>query len=321
MKISKAKAKSILYNLFLIRQSDEEIAAVYMDDEIKCPIHLSTGSEGVSVGICEALKRSDYVIGGHRSHGIYLAKGGPLNDFMSEMYGRANGCAGGKGGSMHLISLEHGFIGSTPILGSTIPIGVGNALASKLRGEKRVTAIFFGDGASEEGVFYESLNLAALFDVPVLFVCENNKYSIFQPQDIRQPLDNLYEKGEIFGIPGKKVNGNNPMEVYEAAVEAVDYVRKNGPFLLECTTNRWRQHVGSFYDHEIGFGTKKELDKTMKTQDPIKNFERYAKRNDLLTEKEIKNIKEKVVSEVKDAFTYAQASPLPNPKELHNDLY
>src|SRR3989344_2909077 len=186
MKISKSKAKKLLYYLLKIRLVEEDVANVYPNDVIKCPIHLSIGSEAVSVGVCFALKKEDFVIGGHRSHGIYLAKGAPLNEFMAELYGKETGCSGGKGGSMHLTSLDYGIVGSTPILGSTIPIGVGVSYASKIKNEKKVTVIFFGDGATEEGVFYESLNLAALYKTPTIFVCENNGYSIFQTLEERQ---------------------------------------------------------------------------------------------------------------------------------------
>ena len=313
MRVTKTLAKSLLERLYTVRIVDEEIAKVYPSDVIKCPIHLSTGSEAVSVGVCLALKKTDYIIGGHRSHGIYFAKGGSLNEFMSELYGRANGCSGGKGGSMHLISLENGLLGTTPILGSTIPIGVGSALSSSLKKDGKVTAVFFGDGASEEGVFYESLNLAGLFSLPVIFVCENNRYSIFQEQKIRQPLDNIYKKSEMFGFPGVRVDGNDVLEVYKVSQLAIKHARTKGPFLIECVTNRWRQHVGPYYDYEIGFGTKEELEQIMTKSDPVKIFMKYLKREKILSELEISKVKAKIEKAVKESFEFAQQSDLPDP--------
>lgn len=321
MKVTKALAKSLLESLYTIRIVDEEIAKIYPSDVIKCPIHLSTGSEAVSVGVCSALKKTDYVIGGHRSHGIYFAKGGSLNKFMSELYGRENGCSGGKGGSMHLISLENGLLGTTPILGSTIPIGVGSALSSSIKKNGKVTAVFFGDGASEEGVFYESLNIAALFSLPVVFVCENNKISIFDEQKIRQPLDNIYKKTEIFGFPGVRVDGNNVLEVYKVSQLAIKHARTKGPFLIECVTSRWRQHVGPYYDYEIGFGTKEELEDIMTKSDPIKMFLKHLKKENLINEAEATRIKVKVERAVKDSFEFAQQSSLPGPSKLYEDIY
>lgn len=321
MKIDKKIAKALLEKLLLIRVVDEEIAKIYPSDVIKCPIHLSTGSEAVSVGVCAALKKADNVIGGHRSHGVYLAKGCSLNEFMSELYGRDNGCSGGKGGSMHLTSIENGLLGTTPILGATIPIGVGSAFSSSIKKDGKVTAVFFGDGASEEGVFYESLNLAAVFSLPVIFVCENNKLSIFQEQSVRQPLDNIYKKTEMFGFSGVRVNGNNVLEVYTAAVSAVKHARVKGPILIECITSRWRQHVGPYYDYEIGFGTKEELEKIMKTSDPINIYEKYLKKEKVLTGSEIEKIRTSVEKTVKDSFEFAQNSPFPDPSRLYEDIY
>lgn len=320
MTLPKEKAKKLLYFLLKIRLVDEFIAEVYPTDVIKCPVHLSLGSEAVSVGVCRALGRDDFVIGGHRSHGIYLAKGAPLNDFMAEMYGRETGCAGGKGGSMHLISPEFGLMGTTPILGATIPIGVGVALASKLKGEDKITAIFFGDGATEEGVFYESLNLAALKKVPAIFVCENNRYSIFQRQEIRQPLDNIYQKGEVFGIPGKKVDGNNVVEVYEAASRAIHYARTKGPYLLECLTNRWRQHVGPYYDYELGFGDKGEIEKIMAEQDPVKNLITYATGRNLFDQNYVELTRKRIRREIKSAMAFVNCSSLPGPGKLYRNV-
>jgi TPP-dependent pyruvate/acetoin dehydrogenase alpha subunit len=301
----------LLYKLYKIRITDEMLAEIYDKDEIKCPMHLSTGSEAVSVGICSALEKSDFVIGGHRSHGVYLAKNGSLDQFMSELFGKANGCSGGRGGSMHLISPENGVLGTTPILGATIPIGVGSGLASKIKSDESITAIFFGDGATDEGVFYESLNLAALYELPVIFVCENNGYSIFQEQKDRTKLDNISTRGEAFGVPGFVVDGNDVMSVFEITKKILPMVRLGKPILLECKTNRWRQHVGAKYDFEIGFGTKKDLENVIENRDPIKILTTHVLSNNLMKEAEILKISKMVQNEVTESLEYARKSEFP----------
>lgn len=321
MNTNERLVKKFLYNLLKIRLVEEYIADVYPTDVIKCPIHLSIGSEAVSVGVCSAMKKTDMVIGGHRGHGIYLAKGGDLNEFMAEMYGKETGCSGGKGGSMHLISLESGLLGTTPILGSTIPIGVGAALSSKVRNDRKVTGVFFGDGASEEGVFYESLNMAALYKLPVIFICENNKYSIFQDLKSRQPLDNLYQKGEVFGITGERVNGNNVMEVFKVAQKAIISARSGKPYLIECITNRWRQHVGPYYDYETGFGTREEVEQIMVEQDPVDILITESKKAGYFDDEFINKIKNQISKEIKISVEFAIASKLPAKSELYNDIY
>jgi TPP-dependent pyruvate/acetoin dehydrogenase alpha subunit len=311
----------LLYNLLKIRIADEILASIYESDQIKCPIHLSTGSEAVSVGVCSALDKLDFVIGGHRSHGIYLAKNGSLNQFMSELFGKANGCSGGRGGSMHLISPENRFLGTTPILGATIPIGVGSAFASKLTSDKSVTAIFFGDGATDEGVFYESLNLAALYELPVLFICENNGYSIFQKSMQRTKLDNISARGQSFGVPGICVDGNNVLSVLNATSEILPTVRSGKPFLLECKTNRWRQHVGAKYDYEIGFGDRIELEKLIENNDPIERFTSHLISHKLMEESEINQIKKQVQLEVEESIEHAKNSDFPEILTINDSVY
>ena len=189
-------ARQLYYQMLRIRMVEEAIADLYAQQDMRCPIHLCIGQEAVAVGVCAALAADDYVLSGHRSHGHYLAKGGNLPAMLAEFYGKVTGCCQGKGGSMHLVDLAAGFLGAVPIVGSTMPIAVGTALASVMRGESRVTAVFFGEGATEEGVFHESLNFAALQKLPVVFVCENNLYSVYSPLAVRQPA------GRRGGRPG-----------------------------------------------------------------------------------------------------------------------
>lgn len=261
--------------MILIRETEEALANIYKLDEIKCPMHLSTGSESVSAVLCQALKETDLLLGAHRSHGIYLAKGGNLDKFMLELFGKEDGCCGGRGGSMHLFAPEVGILGTTPILGATIPIAVGSALASKTLSDKKVTAAFFGDGATDEGVFYESLNLASLYKLPILFFCENNNYSIFQTFDKRTLSNNIAERGKIFGVEGYKFFDTDLLFFYKKLIEIIETVRQGNPVIVEVRTHRWRQHVGDKYDYEIGFGEKSTLDRLKTDHDPIKLLKKY----------------------------------------------
>ena len=194
--------------LVRLRVVEESIVALYPEQEMRCPTHFSIGQEAVAVGVCAHLRREDQAISAHRSHAHYLAKGGDLRRMFAELYGKVTGCARGKGGSMHLVDLQVGFLGCVPIVGSTIPIGVGAAFGAQLRGEDRITAVFFGDGAAETGVFHESLNFACLHALPVLFVCENNLYSVNTPLAPRQPPDrSIADLAAAHGMTSRQVDG------------------------------------------------------------------------------------------------------------------
>src|SRR5205823_14066932 len=197
-----------------VRRFEERVAQLVEAGEVRTPCHLSIGQEAIAVGVCAAVGREDYVWGGHRSHGHYLAKGGDLLAMMAELYGKATGCSKGRGGSMHLVAPEVGILGTVPLVAATIPLAVGTALASKLRGDDRVSVSFFGDGATEEGHFHESLNLAAVYRLPVLFVCENNLYSSHMHLLERRACDNVDRAGEAHGLPSVRVDGNGVVAVY-----------------------------------------------------------------------------------------------------------
>lgn len=207
--------KKLYYHILRIRLVEEKIAALYPEQEMRCPVHLSIGQEAVAVGACAALAKEDYALSGHRSHAHYLAKGGNLNAMLAEIYGKQTGCCHGKGGSMHLIDLSAGFLGAVPIVGSTIPIAVGTAFGSFLREEMRVTLAFLGEGATEEGVFHESINFAMLKKLPIVFVCENNLYSVYSPLVVRQPADrSVVQLAQGHGIEGYQADGNDLEQVY-----------------------------------------------------------------------------------------------------------
>ncbi len=249
--------------MLLLRLAEEKVAALYPQQEMRSPVHLYIGQEAVAAGVCANLKTTDYALGSHRSHGSYLAQGGSLKAMFAELYGRRDGCAAGRGGSMHMVDESVGFLGTSALVGGTIPMAVGAAWSARLRGTDAVAACFFGDAAVEEGVFTESLNLAALHRLPVLFVCENNLYATCTPLAPRQPAAaaEIRRRGEPFGIPGVRVDGNDVLAVHEAAATAVARARKGeGPTLLECMTYRWKGHVGPDADTHLGYRSQVELD-------------------------------------------------------------
>ncbi|HEV8268557.1 MAG TPA: thiamine pyrophosphate-dependent dehydrogenase E1 component subunit alpha, partial [Thermoanaerobaculia bacterium] len=246
--------------LFLIRRTEEEIARVYPTDVIKSPVHLSIGQEAVAVGICAALRADDAVFCTYRSHATYLARGGGLREMVAELYGKDAGCGRGKAGSMHLVDVSHGVMGASAVVASTIPHAVGYAYALRLRGPGPVAVSFFGDGAMEEGVFWESLNFAALKRLPVLFVCENNGYAIHSALAARQPDGRIVERVRAFGVTAERVEGNDVLAFRDRASGLLEGLRSRsaGPAFLECMTYRWREHVGPGEDFDLGYRTREE---------------------------------------------------------------
>jgi TPP-dependent pyruvate/acetoin dehydrogenase alpha subunit len=260
-------------SMFLIRAAEETIAQLVDSGEAGCPCHLYIGQEAVAAGVCAALREEDSIWGGHRSHGHYLAKGGSLEALLAEILGRTTGCSGGRGGSMHLIDLQRGILGAVPIVAATVPLAAGAALAYKLRGDGRVATVFFGDGALEEGQVHETLNLAALYRLPLLFVCENNLYASHLHWTERRVADNLDQAGAFHSVPGVRVDGNDVERVFQAAEAAVERARSGGgPTFLECRTFRWRGHVGSSFDLDVGLERRGELAEWL-LRDPVSRCE------------------------------------------------
>lgn len=302
-----------------IRLCEESLVDPILKGEVKCPCHLYSGQEAVATGVCAALEETDYIFGTHRSHGHYLAKGGGMPELIAEIYGKKAGCSRGRGGSMHIIAPEKGLLGAAPIVGGTIPLAVGAALASIIRNDNRVTVSFFGDGATGEGVLYESLNLAALKQLPIIFACENNLYSTHMPIRECRPQSNIFKSGIPFCIPCYRVDGNNVLKVYEVAKKAVEMCRKGiGPVFIEFMTYRLRGHVGP--DDNIQ-GTRNdirpndEIERWIK-RDPIKKFERFLLANKILTKENMNEIRRETEVEVDNAYTFAVNSPYPEEIEL-----
>ena len=310
-----AMDEGLYRSLYLIRRVEEEIALVYPTDKIKSPVHLAIGQEAVSVGVCGALRGDDVVSGTYRSHALYLAKGGDLPRMLAELYGKATGCARGKGGSMHLIDPAAGVLGTSAVVGTTIPIAVGYAYASKLRGRDIVVASVFGDGAVEEGAFHESLNFAALRALPVLFVCENNFYAIHAPQRTRQSTLDLVGRVASYGIPGERIESGDVREIHARTAAAVAAIRGGGgPRFLECLTYRWKEHVGPREDFEAGYRSRREAEPWQERDEVVRVGAR-------LDPGARAGLEAAVEGEIRAAFAFAEASPFPEPAELHADVF
>jgi pyruvate dehydrogenase E1 component alpha subunit len=295
-----------------IRLVEERIAALYTEWEMRCPVHLCIGQEAIAVGACSVLDHSDYAFSGHRSHGHYLAKGGDLKAMMAEIYGKATGCAGGKGGSMHLIDLETGFLGSAPIVGSTIPIAVGAAFGAAMKNERRVTVAFLGEGAVEAGVFYESLNFAALKKLPVVFVCENNLYSVYSPLEVRQPPRGIVGIARSMGVEGHQADGNDVEAVSELCSQAADKARNGGgPTFLEFSTYRWREHCGPEFDNHIGYRSEQEY-LQWKERCPLARSESGLLRSKAVSRPELDEMTTELNREIDVAVAFAKQSPFPD---------
>jgi pyruvate dehydrogenase E1 component alpha subunit len=312
----------LLERMKLIRCTEETIAERYPENEMRCPTHLSIGQEGAAAGVGAALRREDLAVSGHRAHAHYLAKGGNLDAMIAEIYGKATGCSRGKGGSMHLIDESVGFMGSTAIVAGTVPVGVGLALAQKQRKTGNIVTIFIGDAVIEAGVFYESLNFAILKRLPVLFVCENNLFSVYTPLSQRQPEGrSIHKLIEGFGIPSAHGDGNDAREVHALAAAAVSSVRAgNGPSFLEFSTYRWREHCGPNYDDDIGYRSPDEA-KAWRALDPIPRHEKRLIEEGIADRKTIDAIDASIRAKVDAAFAFAKASPFPPASDAFTDLY
>jgi TPP-dependent pyruvate/acetoin dehydrogenase alpha subunit len=322
MDIPTATLRAMYVTMVKIRKFEEKVAElVTPPKEIICPCHLYIGEEAVATGVCSALRKDDYVFSTHRSHGHYIAKGGDIRALMAEFYGKATGCSKGRGGSMHVASSDMGLPGSSAIVAGTIPIAVGVALAFSMQKRDTVSVVFFGDGGANEGVFYESLNFAALKKLPVVFVCENNLYSTHMPISACLADTNIYKKAEVFRMPGIRVDGNNVVEVFRVTKRAVELARQGrGPTLIECMTYRWRGHVGSYDDLDKGLRSKEELDYWM-NRCPIRAFEGFLLNYAVISESEKIQIYENIEKEIEAAVAFAKESPYPDEIELFNDVF
>ena len=321
MNIERNTAIEILRRMKLIRTVEETIAKKYPEQKMRCPTHLCTGQEAVAAVAGTLLRKDDFAVSTHRAHGHYLGKGGDLKAMLAEIYGKATGCSKGKGGSMHLIDESVSFKGSTAIVGGTIPIGVGLGLSIKLKETDQVSCVFIGDGATEEGVFYESVNFAVLKNLPVLFLCENNLYSVYSPLSVRQPHGReIASVVNGLGCVAESGDGNDVEDVFAKIHFAIERIRGGqGPYFLEFATYRWREHCGPNFDNDIGYRTEEEFEKWKKL-DPIPAFEKRIIDNYGLNE-DISSIDNELQAILEDAFTFAESSPFPNENEMSTGVY
>lgn len=317
--LSAEQVVELYKRMLTIRRSEERIAKKITEKKIFTPCHLYIGQEAVAVGVCYALKDTDYVFSTHRSHGHYLAKGGDIYGLFGEVYCRENGCSGGRGGSMHLCDPDKGLLGSSSIVGGCLGIGIGPALKSKVLGTDDVSVIFHGDCVPEEGIWHESLNFSAVNKLPVIYICENNLYAASAPLEDRRIYDNISEEARENGLETTIVDGNDVFAVYDAADKAVRKAREGtGPQLIECRTYRWLGHVGPRDDIDVGLRSQEELD-WWKERCPIKSLREY-----IIGEGwdcDLQQLENSVCTLIDDAESRALATPKPSPETVLNHIY
>jgi acetoin:2,6-dichlorophenolindophenol oxidoreductase subunit alpha len=308
---------SLLRTMCLIRAFEEKISALYAMHEIMGLLHLGIGQEAVAVGTCSNLRTDDYVFGGHRSHGHAIAKGADIKRLMAEIAGRATGYCAGKGGSMHIVALDAGFVTATGVVGGSIPLALGAAFAAKEKGKGQIAVVFFGDGAGQAGAFHESLNIASLWRLPVIFVCENNGYAEFTPLSAHTLIERLARHAQTYKIPSSTVDGNDLLKVRDAMAKAVQHARAGkGPAFIECLTHRLRGH------YEGDPAKYRELSELAewKQKDPITRFTRELKRRKEISDKEIEAVEDEARDLVERAARFATASPWPAGAEVDSQV-
>jgi pyruvate dehydrogenase E1 component alpha subunit len=316
-----------LHSLFLemlrIRVVERRIAERYKEQEMRCPVHLSIGQEAVAVGVCAHLKKTDKAMSAHRSHGHYLAKGGNVRAMIAELYGRADGCCGGRGGSMHLMDQAAGFWGAVPIVGSTLPIAVGLALADKRKGRNSHTVAFLGEGATEEGVFPESLNLACVLKLPVLFICENNGFSVYTPMRWRRAPDFDFETFvRSHGSHFFSRDGNDVEAVHRIAGEVLNTLRADPtrPAVIEFETWRYYEHCGPGQDDHLGYREEEHITHWAK-RDPITLARQKLVAANPALEREFDAAEKKFIQEIDSVIEAVRASAKPDPATLQRGVF
>jgi pyruvate dehydrogenase E1 component alpha subunit len=318
MEISKEAAMHYLLQMCQIRAFEEQAENSYMAGKIHGTMHLSIGQEASAVGSLAALEPDDYILSTHRGHGHCIAKGADLNIMMAEFYGKANGYCRGRGGSMHIADVASGNLGANGVVGGGIPMAVGVGIGLKMQKAGKILMSFFGDGAASTGAFHESMELSAIFQVPVVYVCENNQYAMSFPARRWTNSQRLASFAACYGMPGKAVDGNDLLAVLEAVSEAVQYTRSGaGPSLVVCDTYRWRGHSKSDRNR---YRTQEEIDE-WKEKDPIERFIAYTMKTKLLTENEIEAVKAQARDDIENARLFAESSPDPDVTTLEEGVY
>jgi len=323
LKESNEQLVELMEKMLVIREFETTVQKHFAEGEIPGFVHLYLGEEAVGVGACSALGKEDYITSTHRGHGHLLARGGDIKKMMAEIFGKATGYNKGKGGSMHIADVSLGILGANGIVGAGLPIAAGAGITSQVLDEDSVTICFFGDGASNRGTFHEAINMASVWNLPVVFVCENNMYAISMPQyraDGRkgQNIKDVSDRAVAYGISGVTVDGNDVMAVREAVVEAVKKARSGGgPSLVECKTYR---HRGHFEGDPTVYRSDEELEQ-WKKKDPINRYKKVLEDQEILDEDGFNELREKVRGQIDEALQFAQDSPEPDPSEVTTDVY
>ena len=318
-KISKKEAKWMLKTMHDIRNFENEVHAIFTTGEIPGFVHLYAGEEAIATGVCAHLTAKDYITSTHRGHGHCIAKGCDLDGMMAEIYGKETGLCKGKGGSMHIADIDKGMLGANGMVGGGFPIAVGAGLRNKYLKTDDVAICFFGDGAANEGTFHEGINMAAIWDLPVVFVNENNSFAESTPQWYSSGSKTIAERAAAYGIPGVTVDGDDLVAVYEAAGKAIKRAREGkGPTLLECITYR---NYGHFEGDEQKYKAPDGPEKARADRDCIPEFEAYAVKEGILTKAEVSKITTESVAAIEHAIEFAQKSPIPRPEALYEDVY
>lgn len=316
---SKELLQTFYYKMVKIRRFEETVERYFLDGEIPGFVHLYIGEEAIASGVCASLTHSDYIASTHRGHGHTIAKGADLNRVMAEIFGKKTGCCKGKGGSMHIADFSVGMLGANGVVGGGFNLATGAALAIKKQKKDNVSVAFFGDGSSNRGTFHEALNMASVWKLPAIFVCENNQWASTTPYRTTTAIEDISDRAIGYGMAKKIVDGNDIFAVYEGFKEALEYSKAgNGPFFLECKTYRIKGH---FVGDPEQYRTKEEVQKIYDSNNPITRFEEKVLGEKLLTSEDLETIKIKVEAEIKEALEFALNSDYPDPSELYEDLY
>ena len=316
-KISREKYIEMLEKMLLTRRFEEKVGYFFSMGSIHGTTHLYIGEEAVATGVCAALAKEDLILSTHRGHGHCISKGIDLGKMMAELLGKATGYCKGKGGSMHIADLDVGNLGANGIVGGGLPLSVGAGLSIQMKALDSIVVCFFGDGATNQGVFHESLNLASVWKLPIIFVCEDNKYGMSNSVKDSMNIINIAKRAESYGINGVNVDGMDVIKVYEETLKARSHVRSNGPMLMVCDTYRYLGHSKS--DANV-YRTKEEIE-SWKQKDAILRLEKYLEDEGILTGEEIAGIQKDTRKAIEDATAYAQASQYPDIDDVENDVY
>lgn len=318
MNLPKEKLVEMLRKMLEIRFFEERVFDLYAQNLVPGTIHLYLGEEAVAVGVCSALRKDDYITSTHRGHGHCIAKGAEIKRVMAEILGKKTGYCKGKGGSMHIADFSIGMLGATAVVGAGIPIAVGAGLSVKLSRTDQVVACFFGEGASNQGTFHESINMASAWKLPVVFICENNLYAMGTRQSRVMAIENIADRAVAYGIPGVVADGNDVSAVYEVTQKVVERARRGmGPTLIECKTYR---HKGHSRVDPAKYRPKEEVEEWL-AKDPIKRLKEKLLQANTLTEAEIQQIEKEVSAQIEEAVKFATESPYPSPEGALGDVY